>query len=244
MVIDIELTLNRLGFGRIAKNKFQLFFLRFSKWDIPDKHSVSFEITGGLSRKINMSLESLSVTARINVKALELLEQNPEGLRWVDLNKKIIESDKTLHPKTVNGSVWKLVEKFPDLVYKPSKGVFRLLKYKFTEVNTVEEYIANVPAIARATFDQLRALVKKQLPLATEVFSYGIIGYKIDDKRARVFISGWKDHVAMYPIPKNESLRSKLKPYIKGKGTLWFSLDQPLPRQIIQEAVQDLVARA
>lgn len=44
MVIDIELTLNRFGFGKIAENKFQLFFLRFSKWDIPDKYSISFEI--------------------------------------------------------------------------------------------------------------------------------------------------------------------------------------------------------
>lgn len=44
MVIDIELTLNRFGFGKIAENKFQFLFLRFSKWKIPNKHSVSFEI--------------------------------------------------------------------------------------------------------------------------------------------------------------------------------------------------------
>lgn len=44
MVIDIELTLNRFGFGKIAENKFQLFWLRFSKWHIPGKYSISFEI--------------------------------------------------------------------------------------------------------------------------------------------------------------------------------------------------------
>lgn len=44
MVIDIELTLNRFGLGRIAENKFQLFWLRFSKWNIPGKYSISFEI--------------------------------------------------------------------------------------------------------------------------------------------------------------------------------------------------------
>ncbi|MFH1151894.1 MAG: hypothetical protein V1788_02100 [Nanoarchaeota archaeon] len=44
MVIDIELTLNRFGFGKISENKFQLFFLRFSKWKIPGKYSISFEI--------------------------------------------------------------------------------------------------------------------------------------------------------------------------------------------------------
>jgi len=44
MVIDIELTLNRFGFGRISENKFQFLCFRFSKWKIPGKYSISFEI--------------------------------------------------------------------------------------------------------------------------------------------------------------------------------------------------------
>jgi hypothetical protein len=44
MVIDIELTLNRFGLGKISENKFQFLFLRFSKWNIPGKHSISFEV--------------------------------------------------------------------------------------------------------------------------------------------------------------------------------------------------------
>jgi hypothetical protein len=71
-----------------------------------------------------------TITGRINTKALELLGQHPEGLRWSELIKEIKASDPAFHPKTVNGCVWKLTEKFPDKVYKPSKGLFRLLKYK------------------------------------------------------------------------------------------------------------------
>jgi len=44
MVVDIELTLNRFGFGKIAENKFQFLCFRFSTWSIPGKHSISFEI--------------------------------------------------------------------------------------------------------------------------------------------------------------------------------------------------------
>jgi len=44
MVFDIELTLNRFGFGKINDNKFQFLFVRFSKWNIPNKYSISFEI--------------------------------------------------------------------------------------------------------------------------------------------------------------------------------------------------------
>ena len=76
--------------------------------------------------RINLS----TITGRINATALDLLKANPEGLRWSELLTKIKASDATLHPKTVNGCVWKLVEKFPDKVYKPSKGLFQLLKYK------------------------------------------------------------------------------------------------------------------
>ncbi len=81
-------------------------------------------------------MQSSKVTERINAKAFELLEQHPEGLRWTELLSKIKASDHNFHPKTVNGCVWKLVERFPDKIYKPSKGLFRLLKYKSIEVNT------------------------------------------------------------------------------------------------------------
>ncbi|HPG37176.1 MAG TPA: DUF1801 domain-containing protein [Candidatus Saccharibacteria bacterium] len=107
---------------------------------------------------------------------------------------------------------------------------------------TVQEYIDQIPAAARPSFDQLRALVQKELSQAEEVLSYGIISYKIDQKRARVFISGWKDHLGVYPIPKEEKLREQLNPFIKGKGTLWFPLDQPLPTELLRKVVRALAA--
>ena len=80
-------------------------------------------------------MQSSKVTERINAKAFELLEQHPEGLRFSELRSKIEESDHNFHPKTVNGCVWKLVQRFPDKIYKPSKGLFRLLKYKSAEMD-------------------------------------------------------------------------------------------------------------
>ena len=81
-------------------------------------------------------MRSTKVTHRINERALELLEQHPEGLRWSELLSRIMESDSTFHPKTVNGCVWKLVERFPDKVCKPSRGLFRLSKYESAESQT------------------------------------------------------------------------------------------------------------
>ena len=77
-------------------------------------------------------IKSSKVSERINAKAFELLENHSEGLHWSELLSKIEASDLAFHPKTVNGCVWKLVEKFPNKIYKPSKGLFRLLKYQET----------------------------------------------------------------------------------------------------------------
>lgn len=76
-----------------------------------------------------------TITGQINTKIFELLEQHHDGLRWSELILKIKKSNSNLHPKTINGCIWKLVQKFPDKVYKPSKGVFRLLKYKNIKTN-------------------------------------------------------------------------------------------------------------
>jgi uncharacterized protein YdhG (YjbR/CyaY superfamily) len=127
---------------------------------------------------------------------------------------------------------------------KMLKSSFQLATNKTTEATTVEDYVENVPEPARAKFDELRSLVKELLPGVNEVVSYGVVGYKPDvKKRAVVFISGWKDHLAVYPIPKDDELQKELKPYIKGKGTLWFSLDEPLPKELVERVVKSLAGK-
>jgi hypothetical protein len=73
-------------------------------------------------------MESLAITGRIEEKAFELLEEHPEGIRWSELNAQIKASDPSFHPKTINGTVWKLPEKYPERVTKTG-GLFRLVKY-------------------------------------------------------------------------------------------------------------------
>lgn len=72
------------------------------------------------------------VTKRIKVKALELLDEFPLGLKYSELHAKISNFDLNFNSNTINGSIWNLDALFPDKVYKPSKGLFRLLKHKST----------------------------------------------------------------------------------------------------------------
>lgn len=72
----------------------------------------------------------MTVTARVYEIIFEALEANPDGLQWVELLKIIKAKDPTIHPKTANGLVWKMLERYPDKVYKPEKGRFCLVKYQ------------------------------------------------------------------------------------------------------------------
>ena len=71
-----------------------------------------------------------TATGRIYETIFALLEQHPEGIRWSEFKAHVEASDPTLHPKTINGCVWRLVERYPGRVYKPAKGVFRLTRFR------------------------------------------------------------------------------------------------------------------
>lgn len=83
-------------------------------------------------------MQPLKVTERIKKIALELLEQHPEGLRYSELHSKIRAVDGGFNSNTINGSIWNLDAIFPDKIYKPSKGLFRLLKHKPPESEILE----------------------------------------------------------------------------------------------------------
>lgn len=87
-------------------------------------------VTSKKIKRPKPDINSSKVTERINATAFMLLEEHPDGLRWSELLKMIQESDPTFHPKTVNGGVWKLIEKYPDDIYKTAEGLFRLKKNK------------------------------------------------------------------------------------------------------------------
>ena len=65
--------------------------------------------------------------------ALKILETHPDGLRYSELIKKIHKKRPDLVLNTIHGSVWNLHKRFPEQVYKPAKGIFRLTKFKEIE---------------------------------------------------------------------------------------------------------------
>lgn len=69
-----------------------------------------------------------SITGQIFISIFEILEeQKDSGISWSKLIKTLEKKHPDFHPKTINGCVWRLVQKFPDRVCKPEKGLFKLI---------------------------------------------------------------------------------------------------------------------
>lgn len=111
---------------------------------------------------------------------------------------------------------------------------------------TVEEYLASLTDEQRRWIDELRATIREGLPVdATEAISYQIVAYKVGGK-AVVWYAAFPKHFSLYPRTDGlvAALGDRLKPHVSGKGTLRFSADQPLPRELVRDIVKVRLAEA
>ena len=100
---------------------------------------------------------------------------------------------------------------------------------------SVSAYIAAQPPPARATLRRVRSVLRKALPGAEEVISYGIPAYTLEGRRV-IYFAGWKKHYSIYPVTTRliAALGDALAPYeYNGKGTIRFPLDGHVPVALI-----------
>lgn len=100
---------------------------------------------------------------------------------------------------------------------------------------TVAEYLAAQPPAARRVLKRVRTVLRRALPKAEEVISYGIPALR-QHGRIVVYWSGWKEHLALYPMSRSieKTLAKELKPFgLSRKGTVRFGYDQRLPVHVI-----------
>jgi len=108
--------------------------------------------------------------------------------------------------------------------------------------STVEEYLASVPASARPLFEELRATIRAELPDASEMVSYSILGLKRG--RVLVWYAAFADHCSVFPYTESlvKQLGDEIEPHISGKGTLRFAVGEPLPVELVRKVVRHLAA--
>ena len=108
---------------------------------------------------------------------------------------------------------------------------------------TVDEYIGSFPGEVQPVLEAVRAAIRAVVPDTEERISYGIPTFMLDGRYV-VYFSGWKRHVSVYPIPDTRgdaAFGRDLKPFMAGKGTLKFALDEPLPLELIGRVARRLL---
>ena len=103
--------------------------------------------------------------------------------------------------------------------------------------STINEYIDSAPTEAREKLNEIRAILKKAAPNATETIKWGTPVF--EEKRILFSFSAFKSHLNFMPThPALEQFKDELADYKTGKDTIQFPYDKPLPAQLIRKIAE------
>jgi len=104
------------------------------------------------------------------------------------------------------------------------------------KITTVKQYLKTVPKSFRPALAKLRQTIKKSLPEAEEVISYGMPAYKFHG--VVVWFAASKNHYAIYVRPRFKiPFKEELKSFETTKSAIHFSYNKPLPDKLVKKIV-------
>jgi uncharacterized protein YdhG (YjbR/CyaY superfamily) len=100
----------------------------------------------------------------------------------------------------------------------------------------INNYIAKQEKSQQEILTTLRELIKSLVPQAQEKMSYGVPAFILNSKS--LLYAAFKTHYGIYPGPDViTSFKEELKNYQTSKGTIKFSLEKPIPTDLISKIV-------
>ena len=110
------------------------------------------------------------------------------------------------------------------------------MKNSQTSVGSIDEYIAAFPAEIQEILRKIRQVIRVAAPEAKEAISYQMPTFKLNGNL--VHFAAFKDHIGFFPTPSGVEAYPEVMRYKTGKGTLRFSLDEPIPYDLIRRVVE------
>ena len=105
---------------------------------------------------------------------------------------------------------------------------------KFTDINS---YIASFPKETQKHLEELRAIIRKAAPEATETINYGMPTFILNGNL--VHFAAFKNHIGFYPTPSGiETFKNELSGYEGAKGSVKFPIDKPIPFDVVTKIVK------
>jgi uncharacterized protein YdhG (YjbR/CyaY superfamily) len=105
-------------------------------------------------------------------------------------------------------------------------------------VKTIDEYLAYQPEKVMEVLENLRQIIRDTAPEAEEVISYGIPAYKYHGML--VYFAAYKKHCSLFAGngALTKQMQEELKAYKTSKGTIQFTVEKPLPDELVREIVK------
>jgi uncharacterized protein YdhG (YjbR/CyaY superfamily) len=102
----------------------------------------------------------------------------------------------------------------------------------------IDQYLDALEEPKRTTLAQLRQMILDTLPEAEQGISYGVPAFKVRGKTIAGF-AAFKNHLSYLPHSGSvfPQLAEELIGYATSSGALRFSIDQPLPRSLVEKLI-------
>jgi uncharacterized protein YdhG (YjbR/CyaY superfamily) len=102
------------------------------------------------------------------------------------------------------------------------------------QIATIDEYIASFPPAVQEKLREMRAVIHRAAPDAEEAIRYGIPTLRLDNHNL-VHFAAFKDHLSFFPTPSGiRQFAKELSSYTLSKGTIRFTLDKPVPYDLVE----------
>ncbi|HMS65621.1 MAG TPA: DUF1801 domain-containing protein [Ignavibacteria bacterium] len=103
-------------------------------------------------------------------------------------------------------------------------------------IKDIDTYLLLQPEPIRAVLEKLRKTIRSAAPEAEELISYHIPAYRYHGML--VYFAAFKNHCSFFPGGIVESMKDELKDYKTSKGTIQFTIDNPLPDSLVRKIVK------
>jgi len=110
------------------------------------------------------------------------------------------------------------------------------MKTDQSALKTIDDYIAGFPEDIQMLLEKIRLTIREAAPEAEEAISYQMPTFRL--KGNLVHFAAHAKHIGLYPAPTGiEQFKEELSAYESGKGSIKFSLDEPIPFELISKIV-------
>jgi uncharacterized protein YdhG (YjbR/CyaY superfamily) len=99
---------------------------------------------------------------------------------------------------------------------------------------TIDTFISSCRSEVRPILEDVRRTIHDAVPEATETIGYGIPTFQLAGKNMIHFGVG-KHHIGLYATPDGHAeFEPELAMYKRGKGSVQFPLDEPMPLDLVR----------